>query len=295
MSRHLCIRTLAAMCVLGCIRPAFSATETAAAAFDRAYATLVQADRARDRADLIAAERLYRQVLSEYRTLQSRYPDLQRGIVQFRVSYCENQLASVQRQIDEIEFGPTPETDAGAGEGFFPPPLADDAGTPFAGVQETSVAQIRNRGYDLLRARRTDEARQLLMAGLLTHPDEPMIRLLTAVAQCQAGEYGDAMYVLESVCEDHPDDPAPLVALAGAFVGLGRIEDARVSLESALDIDPDCGAAHFNLGQILLLLDPPEVDGAAVHFRRALGGAPEKTEVHLFPQPSEHEQSQQQQ
>ncbi len=68
-----------------------------------AYIALVQADGARDRQDWKGAVSGYRDALSRYQRIAKSRPDWQPDVVQYRITYCENQIDSAIRAAGRLE------------------------------------------------------------------------------------------------------------------------------------------------------------------------------------------------
>jgi len=65
-----------------------------------AYVAVVKADHARDRGARDEAATLYRDAMAKYRAIAQKYPDWHPEVVQYRLSYCENELAGLQNRTD---------------------------------------------------------------------------------------------------------------------------------------------------------------------------------------------------
>lgn len=101
-------------------------------------------------------------------------------------------------------------------------------------------------------------------------PGDPDLVVMWAVAQCRAGEFGEAVRLLKPFDGWHPTNADAMMTLGTAYMGLGSIGDARVATEKALKIAPNSAEAHYNLAQILLAVNPPDLEQVQEHYRRAV-------------------------
>lgn len=84
-----------------------------------AYVTLVQADQARDQQDWRNALASYRDAMDRYRRVAETYPDYEPDIVQYRMTYCANQIEAITRKTgrSEEEWKSSSETEPAPKEG----------------------------------------------------------------------------------------------------------------------------------------------------------------------------------
>ena len=114
-----------------------------------------------------------------------------------------------------------------------------------------------------------DKATRLLLDALKADPDNTRVRLLIGIAQCRNERYEDAIFVLEQLAEELPADAWVRTAQGTAFFGAGLADRAAGELRRALAIRPELAEAHFDLAQVLLAGDPPDLDAARRHYDRA--------------------------
>lgn len=115
----------------------------------------------------------------------------------------------------------------------------------------------------------------LLTEAVELMPSESELVVLLAVAYCQDGRYAEALPLLTPFDVWRPKNAAALLTLGMAHMGLGQIGEARDATEKGLHIKPDSIDGHYNLAQILVSILPPDVEGARLHYQRALElGAP---------------------
>lgn len=83
-----------------------------------------------------------------------------------------------------------------------------------------------------------------------------------------------------ALTEMHPDAPRAWQFLAGFQANENDTTGARTSLGRALDLDPNLAAAHMQLGNNYLFLEPKDLDKAEMHFRNAVDLAPDEPNPH---------------
>jgi tetratricopeptide (TPR) repeat protein len=110
-------------------------------------------------------------------------------------------------------------------------------------------------------------------------PGETDLTLLQGLACCHAGKFDRAAPLLKEAVKQDSGNAAAFVALGTAQMGLGELGPARVAMEQALKLAPKSPEAHYNMAQILLTVDPPDLVGANEHYRQALalGSQPDPT------------------
>jgi len=229
---------------------------TAGERFNIAYQTLIKADEFRDKADWSKAAALYQDALQTYQSLGRKYPDWQPGVVRFRISYCTNQIAAIVRRFEEGQQAPALSSAAAEVAAATEPLLNSD--------------DIASTGRSLLLKGDPENARVALLQALQRDPDNERVRTLLAVAQCQAGKYDDAALIAEQLVVDSPSNSMAHVMLSTARMGLGQIAEAKAAIRRAIELDPRSAAAHFNLAQILMMQDPPDVASAGKAYQAAL-------------------------
>ena len=233
--------------------------------FEDAYQRLQKADEFRDANQFSQAIEEYRGALDSYMRLSQRYPDWQPGIVRFRTAYCDNQLETILKTVDarSVQQAGLPSEPAGKNV----PPAAD------------KVREIRQTASLLMRTGGTEKARTLLIEGLRLEPDDPFLRLMAGIAQCEAGYYDDALLLLEELRgEGLADEALVLVALAAAYYGAGEEDHAVNALKRAIELNPTLSEAYYDLAQVHAAGDPPDLDAARQQYREALrlGAVPDR-------------------
>ena len=254
----------------------------AAAAAEAAYARLTKADEAREAHEWTVAPGLYRDALAAYTELRRAYPEWQPAVIGFRITYCRNQIDKVLQLA------------ASAGQAAEPVETSEPAAPPIrraGAVRDTMAAEVKKistTAAGCLKAGKTAEARRMLMDGLRLDPDALGVRLLLGVAQCQAGDYGDASYVLAPLVDEYPGYAAARLALAAALLGQGKTDEAIVQTRKAIEISPNVAEAHLDMARLLLLTKPADPVSAKAAYEKAvaLGAARDADlETRLNPSP----------
>ncbi len=266
------------------------AGDPAAVRFDFAHHVLRSADTTRAAGDRAGALMLYEEAYRMYQELVPLYPAWEPAVTRFRAEYCRQEAAILRAQL-AAEAPPALEDPASTAMPSMdptdpavpaePPTPATAAATgtvlrmtPVA-LSSDSAALTLAAGH--LREGQAEAARDILLAALREHPDDPRARLLIGVAQCMLGRYEDALYVLETLVQDIPDNVSALLALSAAQAGMRDYLPARATLDRALVLAPESPEAHENMARLLMLTEPPETDAARAHYERAraLGLAPD--------------------
>ena len=243
--------------------------------FELAYQYLVNADESRDSQNLTDAAALYQEAAAKYEDFAADYPHWQPGIVKFRIAYCKNQLGNMRKRMETEMAGAGVAPAATNAEG------RTSADTRAAGVEamtnRADLASLKREAARLLKQGESAKARVLLLDGIRRNPDDSAVRILTAMAQCQAGQFEDASYILTQMVEEEPSNTTARLVLGSAFFGMGQMPRAAEEVKHVLKLNPMLSEAHFNLVQILLNTQPSDRESARYHYRKwlELGGKPD--------------------
>lgn len=256
-----------------CALTAFSAQtegDPAAIQFQNAYKNLVDADKARDNGDMMKAATLYKKASELYSQLNQTYPEWQPGMVKFRMLYCSQQLDTTLKKVNlpgETSTGPIANNQG------------NENGNPMQAILEMKTSWEKNtkavtdmhaEAKDLIKKGRAKEARPVLLSAMKMDPDNTLTRLLISMAQCETGEFSDAVSVLQELLKEDASNAEAHVVLGTAYFGLGRFADAEQEMKRALSINPRLAAAHYDLAQIMLLITPRDVESARQYYRSAV-------------------------
>jgi tetratricopeptide (TPR) repeat protein len=116
-----------------------------------------------------------------------------------------------------------------------------------------SLARVR----ELLGSGRYRQARQLC-ERLTDDGETPELVYLRGLAELLDGRMERAVQWLGRAARSLPGNPAVLSNLGEAQRREGSLERAEISLRKAISLQPDYGAAHYNLGCVLLERDEPQ-------------------------------------
>jgi tetratricopeptide (TPR) repeat protein len=216
---------------------------------------MIAGDEARDKGQTSAALEEYTRAIKGLTQLQSQQPTWQPGIIQFRLAYCQDQLPTLQQT------------------------TVQDGAAKAATNAAVDPAAIRRQAIELLKNSQPEQALDLLVKGLQSHPDNIPIRLLTGIVQCRLKKYEESIFMLEELAQEQPKNPAVHLALSGAYLGTGRADDAKKELQCVLNQEPQHSLAHFNSAWLLVLQNPVPVEEVRTHYQAWLsqGGAPDAT------------------
>jgi len=128
-----------------------------------------------------------------------------------------------------------------------------DKHTEHVWTPEEQAEYLTNRGGDLLKAGRLDEATLALERARTLEPENSSIAINLSAAYIQAGRVKDAIQLLESAQAEQPDDRAALmVNLGGAYLFAGYEDKACMTLQQAVDMNPQIAGAptFWQLGRM---------------------------------------------
>jgi tetratricopeptide (TPR) repeat protein len=156
------------------------------------------------------------------------------------------------------------------------PAGGDELGQGGSGVGEKIKAarRLSNRGADLLRAGKAQEALLLLKRAYEALPDDVPTAINLGGAYVLNKQYKKAIPVLERAREREPGNEMVWINLGAAYLGnpiLAQDEQqcqAIAAFERALEINPAATNVHYSLG--LIHRDRGEVDRAIRRFRQAV-------------------------
>lgn len=150
-------------------------------------------------------------------------------------------------------------------------------GSPGAGAEGSTNRLCATLIGDTARSRiqsgQLNEAIDLLTEALPIFPDEPGLVRLLATAYCRAARYRDAIGLISDLPAPPPET---LVILGSAYLASGQLGPARRTLETCLKDQPDLAEASYNMAQLLLALNPPDIPGARAYYRKSLESGGER-------------------
>ena len=108
------------------------------------------------------------------------------------------------------------------------------------------------RGLQLFRQKKLDEAIAAFQACVKLQPEFPNVRYNLGVALGDAEQFAPAIAALQAVITAEPERAEAYNSLGYLHSRQRQAEQAIQQYEKAIDIQPDYAQAHFNLGMTLL-------------------------------------------
>ena len=152
-------------------------------------------------------------------------------------------------------------------------------GAPTSVGGRSSTLEHLQRGLDLHRAGRLQEAKQWYQKILSAEPEHFDALQLSAALETQLGNHAIALSLFEAALALNPRKAALHNNLGITFRALKRLDEARASFEQALRVDPQLTDACLNLG--LTLHDLGRFEEAVGIFARAIAFNPAHVDAHF--------------
>ena len=251
----------------------FSSSDTTKAEklVSQGNAQLQAADEVWHVGNMAKAAEFYQAAADTYRQAEQLSPNMENGLIRFRISYCSNQVDQIQKAAKEsakpepVAITHPPALTRGS-EGVTPP--TDEAWASSAAKvvdprRELALAQR------LITSEHPEDAVPSLVKVLRDDPTNRLAVLLMATVRVQQGRYDDAIVTIEGL-RDANEDAAVLLLASGAYCGAGRYFDALLALDQVLKKNPDLPQAHINMAYLLLEMSPDKRDEAASYYKYAL-------------------------
>jgi tetratricopeptide (TPR) repeat protein len=268
------------------------------------------ADVAYGRRDLREAARLYREALNIYHDIRRRNPDWKKKRINGYIEIYTKELKRLSTMLpggepfynpkDDMKNNVSAASKAGQmSENANPKVPADSRQIPVAAIDRqddlinkriSEMARLKELEKVRLSAKKQiitgdlTNARSTLINGLYLDPDDVKVRILFGLLHCRAGEFKDAVLVMEQLIKDIKDEDNDTdkayahFYLGTASFGLGKLEDAERHMKEALVLDQSMAAPNYNLARIMLMRDSPDEKAAKKYYKRymELGGKPDK-------------------
>jgi tetratricopeptide (TPR) repeat protein len=268
---------LAGVVALGMVHPAqavwlFNESDASKAEklAGQANAQLQAADEVWRAGDHPKAAQYYQAAAEQYKQAEQLSPNLQNGLVRFRLSYCVSQVEQIQNAERE-KNKPEPPVTVTRPSGLRREP-------PVAAPEEATRAALLEEPVDVRRelaiARRFVtgdqplDALPSLVKVLRVDPANRRALLLMTAVRMHQGRYEDAIVTIEGL-RDADEDEAVLLMAAGAYCGAGRYFDALLALDKALKKNPELPQAHLNMAYLLLEMTPEKRGDADAYYQQA--------------------------
>lgn len=144
-------------------------------------------------------------------------------------------------------------------------------------IEPDNLPALVNLGATEYRLGNSAEAEQLLRRSLQIKPDNPTAWLNLGILYLERGEPMRSLAAVAQAVVHAPDDPVARNYLGVAAGRNGWFDAAESELRRAVELRPEYADAHFNLAVFCLERDPPAVELARRHYRKAieLGAAPD--------------------
>jgi Flp pilus assembly protein TadD len=144
-------------------------------------------------------------------------------------------------------------------------------------VDPDNLPALVNLGVTEYRLGHYDEAERLLKSSLRVSPDHATAWLNLGILYLDRDETLPALAAAAQAVVHAPSDPVARNYLGVAAGRHGWLDAAEAELRRAVELRPDYADAHFNLAVFCLERNPPAVELARRHYRRAreLGAAPD--------------------
>ena len=215
------------------------------------------------------AAELYQGAADTYQQAEKLRPNLQNGLVRFRISYCASQVAQIlnaTREKAEVESRVTVTHPPGLSRGAA---AAPDEAARAAELSPEDLQRELTTAQKLVMGDHPEEALPPLVRVLRAEPANRRALLLMAALRVQQGRYDDAIVTVESLREADESEAVLLLA-SGAYCGAGRFFDALLALDKAIKKNPDSPQAHLNMAYLLLEMSPEKRADADAYYKRAL-------------------------
>jgi len=129
---------------------------------------------------------------------------------------------------------------------------------------------LRDEARQRMRAGETDQSIKFLAEAVELLPQDDGLLAMLASTLCRMGQFRAALDLIPAGRSGQNRTTELILVRGTALLALGELGEARVELESALKADPKSPTAHYNMAQLLVALNPPEVEPAREHYALAL-------------------------
>jgi len=146
-------------------------------------------------------------------------------------------------------------------------------------IDSNNVTALVNLGSLEYRAHHLDEAESALRKATRLSPDTFAAWMTLGVVAHDAGKLDLALAALAQAVLIEPSNPKAHAYLGVTLGRKGWLDGAEAELHRALALDETSRDAHFNLAVICLQQNPPSIELARRHYRRALDLGASRDEV----------------
>jgi tetratricopeptide (TPR) repeat protein len=266
------------------------------AATDERLRMYLQADESKSMAEWLKQQNMledaadiFQEALGLYRNLAEQYPGWQTELVNFRIKYCEKELAGLA------------ETPSSAPPAGLPAQFARETSPALDAARNT--ARIRRAAQlekvsDLpaalalyqeildetpqhpgalqgaariyLRMRRIEPARTALRQAAQLPANDDTTLLLQALLFCHDGDFHAARRTAETLLKRNPYNASAHMIMGAVLADTGRLEEAEEAMKRAITLNPKLGDAYYNLAQISLRRQPIDLEKTRHHYQNAI-------------------------
>ena len=234
-----------------------------------ANAQLQAADEVWRAGNMAKAAESYQAAAATYRQAEQLSPDMQNGLIKFRISYCVSQVEQIQNAREKEKAPPAPPVTvthpAGLRRGGDSAGMANSRGEASEPVDLRRELAIAQR---VVTSEHPEDALPSLITVLRAEPTNRLALLLMATLRVQQGRYDDAIVTIEGLRESDEDEAVLLLA-AGAYCGAGRYFDALLSLDKAMKKNPESPQANIDMAYLLLEMSPEKRADATAYYKHA--------------------------
>ena len=156
---------------------------------------------------------------------------------------------------------------------FFAKGDLDGAAAKYEQILKTepgSVFALSNLGVIRFRQERVEEAEKALQGALAADPQDAFSLSVLGIVHYRQGRYDDAVSALTRAISINPSNHETHNYLGITYSQKGYQEAAEKELLKAIELKPDYADAHFNLAVVYASQNPPSVELARKHYRRAV-------------------------
>jgi tetratricopeptide (TPR) repeat protein len=222
------------------------------------------------------ASELYQAAAETYQQAEKLVPNMQNGLIRFRISYCSsqvNQILNASREkakADQPRVSVTHPPGLARGADTPPPMLPDDPmAAPVASSETVNIPREIAIAQRFILSDHPEDALISLVKVLRADPANRRGLLLMATVRVQQGRYDDAIVTIETLRETEEDEAVLLLA-SGAYCGAGRYFDALLALDKLMKKSPELPQAHINMAYLLLEMTPEKRADAETYYKHAL-------------------------
>lgn len=159
--------------------------------------------------------------------------------------------------------------------GDVPTPTPAPAPAVTAAVPPVTTAELMDADFLLeatlrmVRENAPAQARDLLLEHKLGGVWNAALERTLGIAYCRTGDFEAAAELAKTAIRNDNGDAQAHVLLGTAYLAQGDIDIARDQMLMAIEIDPALPEAHYNLARLLVGVDPPNLQAAQWHYRKA--------------------------